>query len=101
MEGPTVRAMAATFDLFFVFFFFPFHIRFLGLVAFFFSIPFHSVSGFSLFLFLFFPHFFSPFSSQTHKKKSTIGATNWLLWICEFSGCFKDANEFFGFVLQA
>ena len=47
---------------------------------------------------------FSPFSSQTHKKKkkkSTIRATNWLLWVCEFSGCFKDANEFCGFVLQA
>ena len=26
---------------------------------------------------------------------------NWLLWVCEFSRCFKDANEFFGFVLQA
>ena len=30
-----------------------------------------------------------------------IGATNWLLWVCEFSRCFKDANEFSGFVLHA
>ena len=56
------------------------------------------------FFFLFFFSSFSPFSSQTHKKKkkkSTIGATNWLLSVCEFFGCFKDANEFYGFVLQA
>ena len=41
------------------------------------------------------------FSKKILKKKSKIGATNWLLWVCEFSGCFKDANEFCGFVLQA
>ena len=23
------------------------------------------------------------------------------MWVCEFFGCFKDANEFCGFVLQA
>ena len=26
---------------------------------------------------------------------------NWLLWVCKFSRCFKDANEFSGFMLQA
>ena len=70
------------------------------------------VRSFFSFLFFFLPFclshlssfFFFPFSSQTHlkkKKKSTMGATNWLLWVCEFSRCFKDANEFSGFVLQA
>ena len=51
----------------------------------------------------FFSFFFLPFclSHLRPIKKSTIGATNWLLWVCEFSGCFKDANEFCGFVLQA
>ena len=87
--------------VFFIFFFFPFHIRFLDLVAIFFSIPCHSVFGFSLFLFLFPPLSFRLSHLRPIKKKSTIGATNWLLWVCEFSGCFKDANEFFGFVFQA
>ena len=52
---------------------------------------------------IFLSFFFLPFrlSHLRPIKKSTIGATNWLLWVCEFSGCFKDANEFCGFVLQA
>ena len=40
--------------------------------------------------------FFLPFCLshlRPIKKKSMIGATNWLLWVCEFSGCFKLRTE--------
>ena len=82
--------------IFFVFLFFVFHFLWSMLHCSFFLLFFF----FFFFTFsclhctvLFFPSFL-PFSSQTHKKKkSMIGATNWLLWVCEFSGCFKLRTE--------
>ena len=118
MEGTTVGATTATFELFFLvhwvrwvflshwsssssFFHFPFTLGLVWSSSFFLSFS-HWVSGFGCIFFSIPFHWVSGFwVLKPIKKKSTIGATNWLLWVCEFSRCFKDANEFSGFVLQA
>ena len=79
-------------SLFFCFLFFTFFGLRCIVLSFFFFFSFSLLSLVYAALFFFFSSFL-PFSSQTHKKKSMIGATNWLWWGCEISGCFKLRTE--------
>ena len=89
-------------SLFFCFLFFTFSaLRCIVLSFFFFFFSSSLLSLVYAALFFFFLPFCLSHLRPIKKKKSMIGATNWLLWVCEFSGCFKDANEFCGFELQA
>ena len=76
---------------FFVFLFFVFHFLWSTLHCSFFLLLFFFFFTFSCLrctvLFFFLPFWLSHL--KPIKKKSMIGATNWLLWVCEFSGCFK------------
>ena len=81
-------------SLFFCFLFFTFSaLRCIVLSFFFFFFSSSLLSLVYAALFFFFLPFCLSHLRPIKKKKSMIGATNWLLWVCEFSGCFKLRTE--------